>query len=112
MECTECLMKNKGLIGGQAFTKFICDRCGQISYHHNTNVPKYCYSCSSTEFICERCGKDLLLEKVLREKEKSSLYEVALDIGCSESSLRTYVNAGKLGKRVKEKVVEWYKQYE
>ena len=112
MECIACQMANKGLIGGQAFTKFTCEKCGQIAYHHNTNVPKYCYTCSSTEYICDRCGKDLLLEKILRAKEKSSLYKVALDVGCSESSLRTYVNKGKLGKRVRAKVVEWYQKNE
>ena len=110
MECVNCLIENKGLIGGQAFTEFKCQKCGQLSYHHNTNVPKYCYNCSSTEYICERCGKDLLLEKILKEKGKSSLYEVALDIGCSESSLRTYMYTGKVGKRVKAKIIEWYRR--
>ena len=108
MECVACQMANKGLIGGQAFTKFKCERCGQISYHHNTNVPKYCYTCSSSEYICARCGKDLLLEKIIQEKEKSSLYDFALDIGCSESSLRTYIYKGKVGKKVKAKIIEWY----
>lgn len=108
MECIACQMANKGLIGGQAFTEFTCERCGQISYHHNTNIPKYCYTCSSSEYICNRCGKDLLVEKILREKDKSSLYDVALDIGCSESSLRRYINKGIVGKKVKAKIIVWY----
>ena len=109
MECRQCKIEGKGLIGGQAFTQYECQKCGQLAYHHNTNVPKFCSSCSETELICQRCGKDLLKEAILLQKETKSLYEIALDIGCSETSLYKYINFDQVGERVLKKIRKWYK---
>ena len=57
MECKECQLK--GYVAGQAFKEFICEKCGHTAIHHNTNIPKYCDSCSANYNICERCGRSL-----------------------------------------------------
>ena len=59
MECIKCLMENKGAVCGQGFTEYTCEKCGEKSWHHNTNVPKYCSNCSEKYNICERCGGNL-----------------------------------------------------
>lgn len=108
MECRKCRLENMGVACGQGFTQFTCAKCGQISFHHNTNVPKYCYSCSVENYICQRCGADLLLEEILESKEKISLYDTALMIGCSEYSLRKYIEKGSIGPRVMNKIKKWF----
>ena len=107
-ECKECRLKYQNAVSGQAFTKFTCEKCGQIAWYHNTLTPHYCTSCVEKHYICQRCGKDLLLEAVLGHKEKYNLYDAALEIGCSEVSLRNYINKGILGDKVRKKVVKWY----
>ena len=110
MKCKECEAKNRGLIAGQAFTKYICKKCGQIAWYHNTAVPNYCTACCQEDFICEYCGKSLLIEAILEHKEKYSLYDAALEIGTSEYSLRKYINTGSIGDRVLRKIKKWYKE--
>ena len=107
-ECKECRVKYHGAACGQGFTKFTCEKCGQIAWYHNTLTPHYCTSCVEKYYICQRCGKDLLLEAILDHKEKHNLYDVALDIGCSEASLYKYVTTGIVGDRVKKKIIKWY----
>lgn len=107
-ECDECYWEYRGAAAGQGFTKFVCEKCGQIAWYHNTLVPKYCTSCCEEHYICQRCGKDLLKEAVLKHKEKYSLYDAALEIGVSEVSLRNYINKGKLGDKVRKKIIKWY----
>ena len=107
-ECKECRVKYHGAACGQGFTQFTCKKCGQIAWYHNTLTPNYCTSCVEEHYICQRCGKDLLLEAVLAHKEKYNLYDVALEIGCSEVSLRNYINKGILGDKVRKKVIKWY----
>lgn len=109
MKCKECEAKSKGLVAGQAFTKYVCKKCGQIAWYHNTAVPNYCTSCCEENDICEYCGKSLIIEYVLEQKEQRSLYEIALDIGISESSLYKYVTTGNIGDRVYKKIRKWYK---
>ena len=108
MECKKCRAEARGMMSGQGFTQYICENCGQIAYHHNTSVPKYCSSCSDSFYICQRCGADLLLEEILESKEKISLYDTALLIGCSEFSLRKYIEKGTIGPRVLNKVKKWF----
>ena len=107
-ECKECRVKYYGAACGQGFTKFTCEKCGQIAWYHNTLTPHYCTSCVEKYYICQRCGKDLLLEAVLEHKEKHNLYDAALEIGCSEASLYKYVTTGIVGERVKKKIIKWY----
>ena len=107
-ECKECRVKYHGAACGQGFTKFTCEKCGQIAWYHNTLTPHYCTSCVEKYYICQRCGKDLLLEAVLEHKEKYNLYDAALEIGCSEASLYKYVTTGIVGERVKKKIIKWY----
>lgn len=107
-ECEECRVKYRNAVAGQGFTKFVCKKCGQIAWYHNTLTPSYCTSCVEENYICQRCGKDLLLEAVLKHKEKYNLYDAALEIGCSEVSLRNYINKGVLGDKVRKKVIKWY----
>ena len=106
MFCNDCLI-NKG-IAGQGFTRYTCVVCGQEGFWHNTNIPTVCPECSKRLLICERCGKDLVKEAVLKAKDKSNLLDVALDIGCSESSLYNYVTKGKVGPKVYNKIRKWY----
>lgn len=106
MECKKCRL-DKG-IAGQGFTQYTCEKCGQLAWHHNTAVPKYCHSCSDKFYICKRCGADLLLEEILESKEKISLYDTALLIGCSEYSLRKYIEKGTIGPRVMKKLHHWF----
>ena len=108
MECRECKVKYERAVAGQAFTKYQCKRCGQLGYYHNTLIPNYCPSCSEEHYICERCGKDLLLEAILKLRDETNLYNVALEIGCSETSLRKYIEKGSLGDRDRKKVIKWY----
>ena len=108
MECKKCRAESKGTLAGQGFTQYTCEKCGQLAFHHNTNVPKYCYFCSTNNYICQRCGADLLLEEILESKEKISLYDTALMIGCSEYSLRMYIEKGTIGSRVMAKIKKWF----
>lgn len=108
MQCINCIMEGKGMVAGQAFTKYVCEVCGQEGFWHNTAVPKICPSCSEAYMLCERCGKNLLKEAIMKAKDKTNLYDVALDIGCSESSLYKYLNEGKIGKKVYNKIKNWY----
>ena len=58
--CIEC--QGKGLIGGSAFTNYICGECGIEAIWHNTNHPKLCPECmkkAQTENRCIWCGKDI-----------------------------------------------------
>ena len=109
MKCKKCEAKSKGLIAGQAFTKYVCERCGQIAWYHNTAVPKYCTACCEENHICEYCGESLIIEYILEQKEQRSLYDIALDIGISESSLYKYVTTGSIGDRVFKKIKKWYR---
>ena len=68
MECKKCKM-DKGL-AGQGFTPFICEKCGKRTYHHNTNIPKFCDECSKKYNICEKCGVSLGEEE--EEKQNKS----------------------------------------
>ena len=107
-ECKECRVKYHGAACGQGFTKFTCEKCGQIAWYHNTLTPHYCTFCVEKYYICQRCGKDLLLEAVLEHKEKHNLYDAALEIGCSEASLYKYVTTGVVEDRVRKKIIKWY----
>lgn len=109
-ECKECRVKYHGAACGQGFTQFTCKKCGQIAWYHNTLTPNYCTTCSETYYLCQRCGKDLLLEAILAHKEKTNLYDVALEIGCSEYSLRKYIEKGTIGDRVRKKIIKWYER--
>lgn len=101
------------MLAGQGFTQYKCEKCGQLAFHPNTHVPRYCHSCSTENYICQRCGADLLLEEVIEAKEKTSLYDTALMIGCSEYSLRKYIEKGTVGLRVALKIKKWFdKRYE
>ena len=107
-ECKECRERYRNVIAGQAFTKFVCEKCHQIAWYHNTLTPHYCTSCVEEHYICQRCGKSLLLEAILEHKEKYNLYDAALEIGVSEVSLRNYINKGTVGDKVLKKIKEWY----
>lgn len=109
-QCRECYNKYNGAVAGQAFTKYICKKCGQIAYYHNTLTPHYCTSCCEENYICEYCGKSLLIEEILERKEKADLYSVALEIGVSETSLYKYINTGHIGDRVLKKIKKWYEE--
>ena len=52
-----------------------------------------------------------MINKIKKElnKRNISLYELALDMHLSESSLRTYINGGKLGVKAFSKIQEYYK---
>ena len=51
--------------------------------------------------------------KILSLKEKTSLYEVALDIGISESTLYNYINDyKKISKKSKDKIRMYFKRRE
>ena len=52
-------MKEKGMLAGQGFREFTCVLCGKHDVWSNTNVPKFCYSCSKKLNMCQRCGADL-----------------------------------------------------
>jgi hypothetical protein len=106
MECRKCRL-NKGF-AGQGFTHYECEKCGQLGWHPNTAIPKFCPTCSNKYYICQRCGADLLLEEILESKEKISLYDTALLIGCSEYSLRKYIEKGTVGSRVLGKIKKWF----
>lgn len=101
-------MEGKGMVAGQGFTKYTCEICGQEGWWHNTATPKICPSCSEKYFLCERCCKNFLHEAIMKAKDKTNLYDVALDIGISESSLYKYLHEGKVGKKVYSKLKEWY----
>ena len=107
-ECKDCRDKYKNAVAGQGFTKFVCEKCGQIAWYHNTLTPDYCTSCVEDNYICQRCGKDLLLEAIKEHASRTNLYDAALEIGCSESTLYKYVTTGKIGDRVKKKIIKWY----
>lgn len=109
MKCKECEIRYRGAVAGQGFTKYECQKCGQIAWYHNTLTPRYCTTCCENDFICEYCGKNLLIEAILECKEKTNLYDVALEIGVSETSLRKYINKGTVGNKIIKKVKEWYK---
>lgn len=106
MECKKCRL-DRGF-AGQGFTQYKCERCGQLGWHHNTAVPKFCPTCSDKYYICQRCGKDLLEEEIRESKDKISLYDTALLIGCSEYSLRKYLERGTAGPRVMSKIQKWF----
>lgn len=110
MECKECKLKYERAVSGQAFTKFICKKCGQIAWYHNTLTPNYCTSCCEEDYICERCGKSLLQEAIIEHKKQHNLYDAALEIGVSEVSLRNYLKTGKIGEKVLRKIKQWYKE--
>lgn len=57
MECIKCMMDKS--VSGQAFTKFVCEKCGKEDWHHNTAVPRFCSECSRKYNICEKCGENL-----------------------------------------------------
>lgn len=109
MWCKECKAKYERAVAGQGFTKYICDKCGQIAWYHNTLTPHYCTACCEENVICEHCGKSLLVEAIIEQMEQTNLYNVALEIGVSETSLRKYITKGSIGDRVLKKVKEWYK---
>lgn len=51
--------------------------------------------------------------KILKLKEKESLYEIALDIGLSESTLYNYVNDyKKISKKSVERIKEYFRKRE
>ena len=106
MICDNCLM-DKGL-AGQGFTKYVCEICGQEGFWHNTNTPKICPDCSRRLCVCEKCGKDLIRETVIKAKDRTNMLDVALDIGCSESSLYKYINEEKVGPKIFNKIKKWY----
>lgn len=107
-ECKECRDKYRNAIAGQAFTKFVCEKCGQIAWYYNTLTPHYCTSCCEEYYICQRCGKNLLIEAILEHKERNNLYDAALEIGVSEVSLRNYLKNGTIGDKVLKKIKKWY----
>lgn len=108
MKCKECEAKYNGAVCGQGFTKYTCNKCGQIAWWHNTLIPNYCTSCCKENYICECCGKSLLIEAILEHKDKYNLYDAALEIGTSEYSLRKYISTGSIGDRVLKKIIKWY----
>lgn len=108
MICKECEAKYKGAVAGQGFTKYVCKKCGQIAWYHNTLTPNYCTYCCEQENICEYCGKNLYVEAILEEKEKSNLYAVALDMDVSETSLYKFIKTGSVGSKVLKKIKIWY----
>ena len=106
MECRKC--REGKYVAGQAFTQYKCEKCGQLGWHPNTATPKYCSSCAEKDYVCQRCGADLLLEEIIESKDKISLYDTALMIGCSEYSLRKYIEKGTVGARVLSKIKKWF----
>ena len=52
-----------------------------------------------------------MINKIKKEliKRNISLYELALDMHLSESSLRMYINGGKLGIKALSKIQKYYK---
>lgn len=110
-ECRECKVKYSRAVGGQGFTKFTCEKCGQTAWYHNTLTPHYCPSCCEENYICQRCGKDLLKEAILAHAEKYGMYDAALEIGVSDVSLRTFVNKGRAGYKVRNKIIKWYEGF-
>ena len=54
-ECKTCFYLEAG-IALQAFTTYICKCCEDKYSYPNSNVPKYCTSCSYKYNICRRCG--------------------------------------------------------
>lgn len=61
--CIKCKMLEKTMAAGDGFREFTCALCGKHDIWHNTNIPKFCYSCSKKLNICQRCGKILDEEK-------------------------------------------------
>lgn len=55
LECKACYYTVR--ITGQAFTRYICRRCGQEGMHHNTGVPMLCDNCADKSVLCAQCGK-------------------------------------------------------
>ena len=55
--CKQC--SELRIVSGQAFTKFICAHCFELSVHHNTAVTKICTKCSRKYHRCKRCCKHL-----------------------------------------------------
>lgn len=106
MQCNKCIMDKS--VAGQGFTKYTCQICGQEGWWHNTNIPKICPSCSKNLCLCEKCGKDMLIEAIEKAKNKTSMLDVALDIGISESSLYKYFTERKAGPKVHSKIRKWY----
>ena len=65
--CKKCLFEEKGMLAGQAFTEFTCALCDKHDVWGNTNVPKFCYSCSKKLNMCQRCGAPLENEEEQKE---------------------------------------------
>lgn len=111
MFCSKCAIEKRAGMSGQGFTKFECEKCGQTGFWHNTNVPRYCLTCSENNLLCSHCGKDMILEMIECLKSKMSLYEIALEIGISETSLYKYANTGSVGPRIQKKLKEFTMKY-
>ena len=60
MLCNKCKQDLlEGVACGQAFTQWICKKCGQIGWHHNTYTPNICPACSEEYNLCEQCGEKI-----------------------------------------------------
>lgn len=53
-QCETCAKKI--VMAGQAFTRYECAICSNISLHGNTAVPKVCRPCANKLNCCETCG--------------------------------------------------------
>ena len=60
IQCDDCKIKYAMCAAGQAFTKYICDKCKKLKMYGNTGVPLICFDCSKSYNICQRCGKVLI----------------------------------------------------
>lgn len=78
MICIRCKIEQAGMVGGQAFTAFKCEKCGEMNMHWNTNVPKICEKCSKELNICERCGQPIT-RKFEVEVTQQRIYSFVVD---------------------------------
>ena len=111
--CKECYEEYKNTIAGQGFTKYVCEKCGQIAWYHNTNVPKYCSYCCEENDICERCGKSLITEaidEVLRDMgTRKGLNKISEETELSDFTILKFRKGGNVKGSTRKKLRKWYR---
>lgn len=74
--CKKCKMEEKGVMSGQGFREFTCEKCGKKEIWHNTNTPKLCSTCSTIHNMCQRCGEAYLSPEEMRKENFKLLMQM------------------------------------
>lgn len=57
-QCPRCFYLRQGIVSGQAFTRAVCESCGENMTFATTDTDLLCLNCAVTYGCCKHCGAD------------------------------------------------------